>query len=44
MHLRVGKSEFSTNSILKTNSTKVILKKNMWGNTVAKQKLCEETL
>jgi hypothetical protein len=25
-------------------STKIILKKNMWGNTIAKQKPCEETL
>jgi hypothetical protein len=44
MHLGVGKSEFSTNLILKKKSTKVILKKNMWGNTVAKQKPCGKTL
>jgi hypothetical protein len=29
---------------LKKNSTKIILEKNMWGNIVAKQKLCGETL
>jgi len=28
----------------KKNSTKKILEKNMWKNTVAKQKLCGETL
>jgi hypothetical protein len=32
------KTKLSTSSILKKNSTKIILKKNMWGNTVAKQK------
>ena len=34
---------FSTSSILK-KINKDNLKKNMWGNTVAKQKPCEETL
>jgi hypothetical protein len=29
------KAEFSTSSILKKNSIKIILEKNMWGNTVA---------
>jgi hypothetical protein len=43
-HVGKVKAEFSTSSILKKNSTKIILKKNIWGNTVAKQKLCEETL
>jgi hypothetical protein len=38
------KAKFSTRSILKKNSTKIILKKNMWRNTIAKQKLCGETL
>jgi hypothetical protein len=32
------KAKFSTSSILKKNSTKIILKKYMWGNTVAKKK------
>ena len=32
------KAEFSTSSILKKNSTEIILKKNIQGNTVAKQK------
>jgi hypothetical protein len=43
-HVGKVKAELSTSSILKKNSTKIILKKNIWGNTVAKQKLCEETL
>ena len=29
------KAEFSTSSILKKNSIKIILEKNMWGNTIA---------
>jgi len=29
---------------IQNNSTKIILKKNMWGNTVEKQKLCGEIL
>jgi hypothetical protein len=43
---RVGKvkAEFSTGSILKNNSTKIILEKNMWENTVVKQKSCGEIL
>ena len=28
------KAEFSTSSILKKNSTKIVLKKTMWGNIV----------
>jgi hypothetical protein len=43
-HMGKVKVKFSTSSILKTNSTKIILKKHTWGNTVAKQKPCEETL
>jgi hypothetical protein len=38
------KTKFLTSSILKKKSTKIILKKNMWGNTVAKQKPSGETL
>jgi len=39
------KAKFLTISKLKKlNSTKIILEKNMWKNTVAKQKLCGETL
>jgi hypothetical protein len=38
------KAKFSTNSILKRNSTKIILKKNMLRNTVEKQKSYEEIL
>jgi hypothetical protein len=38
------KAKFSTSSILKRNSTKIILKKNMWRNTVEKQKSYEEIL
>jgi hypothetical protein len=38
------KAEFSTSSILKKIDKDNFRKKNMWGNTVAKQKLCEETL
>jgi hypothetical protein len=38
------KAEFSISSILKKNPTKIIFEKNMWGNTVAKQKLCGKTL
>jgi hypothetical protein len=34
-HARKVKAEFSTSSILKKNSKKIILKKNMWGNIVA---------
>jgi hypothetical protein len=43
-HMGKVKVKFSTSSRLKKNSTKIILKKNMWGNTVAKQKPCKETL
>ena len=32
-HVGKVKTEFSTSSILKKNSTKIILKKNMWGNS-----------
>jgi hypothetical protein len=32
-HVGKVKIEFSTSSILKKNSTKIILKKNMWGNS-----------
>jgi hypothetical protein len=38
------KAKFSIRTILKKKSTKIILKKNMWRNTVAKQKSCGETL
>jgi hypothetical protein len=38
------KVKFSISSILKRNSTKIILKKNMWINTVEKQKSYKETL
>jgi hypothetical protein len=39
------KAEFSTSSILKKKFNKDNFeKKNMWGNTVAKQKPCGETL
>ena len=38
------KVELSTSSILKKKLTKIILKKNMWRNTVAKQKPFEKTL
>ena len=37
-HVGKIKAKFSTSSILKKNSTKIILKKYMWGNTVAKKK------
>jgi hypothetical protein len=43
-HVGKVKAEFSTSLILKKKSTKIILEKNMWGNTVAKQKPCGETL
>jgi hypothetical protein len=43
-HAGKVKAEFSTSSILKKNLTKIILKNNMWGNIVAKQKPCGETL
>jgi hypothetical protein len=43
-HVGKVKAEFSTSSILKKNSIKIILEKNMWENTVAKQKPCGETL
>jgi hypothetical protein len=43
-HVGKVKAKFSTSSILKKKSTKIILKKNMWGNTVAKQKQYRETL
>jgi len=33
-HAGKVKAEFSTSSILKKNSIKIILKKNMWGNIV----------
>jgi hypothetical protein len=42
-HVKKVKAKFSTSSILKTNSTKIFFKK-IWGNTVAKQKPCGETL
>jgi hypothetical protein len=32
-HVGKVKTEFSTSSILKKKSTKIILKKNMWGNS-----------
>jgi hypothetical protein len=38
------KAEFSTSSILKKQFDKDNLKKNMWGNTVVKQKQCGEIL
>ena len=34
-HVGKVKAEFSTSSILKKNLIKIILEKNMWGNTVA---------
>jgi hypothetical protein len=43
-HVGKIKAKFSTSSILKKNSTKIILKKYMWGNTVAKKKTYGETL
>jgi hypothetical protein len=43
-HVGKIKAEFSTSSILKKNSTKIIFKKNMRGNTVVKQKQCGEIL
>jgi hypothetical protein len=43
-HMGKIKVEFSTSSIFKKNSTKIILEKNMWGNTIAKQKSCGKTL
>jgi len=43
-HAGKVKVEFSTSSILKKKSTKIILKKNMWGNTAVKQTPCGETL
>ena len=42
-HVKKVKAKFSTSSILKTNSTKIFFIK-IWGNTVAKQKPCGETL
>ena len=42
-HVGKVKVKFSTCSILKKKSTKII-KKNTWGNTVAKQKSSGETL
>jgi hypothetical protein len=39
-HVWKVKTKLSTSLILKKNLTKIILKKNMWGNTVAKQKPC----
>jgi len=33
-HMGKVKAEFSTSSILKKNSTKIVLKKTMWGNIV----------
>jgi len=42
-HVEKVKAEFSTNSILKKNSTKIILKTNMWRNTIEK-KPCGKTL
>jgi hypothetical protein len=41
--VRKVKAKFSTNSILKKKFNKDNLK-NIWGNTVAKQKPCGETL
>ena len=41
-HMGKVKAEFLTSSILKKKSTKIILKKNMWGNIVAKQKSWEK--
>jgi hypothetical protein len=38
------KAEFSTSSILKNKIDKDDFGKNMWGNTVAKQKPCGGTL
>jgi hypothetical protein len=38
------KAKFSTSSILKKKFTKDNFKKNMWGNIVAKQKPCGDTL
>jgi hypothetical protein len=43
-HVGKVKAKFSTSSILKKNSTKIILKKKHVGNIVAKQKLCGEIL
>jgi len=43
-HVGKVKAEFSTSSILKKISIKIILEKNTWGNTVAKQKPCGGTL
>jgi hypothetical protein len=45
-HAGKVKAEFSTSSILKNKFDKDNFekKKNMWGNTVAKQKPCGETL
>jgi len=43
-HVGKVKAEFSTSSILKKNSIKIILEKNMWENTVVKQKSCGEIL
>jgi hypothetical protein len=43
-HVGKVKAEFSTSSILKKKLTKLILKKNMRGNTVAKQKPRGKTL
>jgi hypothetical protein len=43
-HAGKVKAKFSTSSILKKISTKIILIKNMWGNIVVKQKPCGETL
>jgi hypothetical protein len=43
-HLGKVKVKFITSSIFKKNSKKIILKKNTWGNTLAKQKPCKETL
>jgi hypothetical protein len=42
-HVEKVKAEFSINSILKKNSTKIILKTNMWRNTIEK-KPCGKTL
>jgi len=38
------KLNFQPVKYYKNNSTKIILEKNMWGNTVIKQKSCRETL
>jgi len=41
-HLGKVKAKFSISSILKKNSTKIILKKKTWRNIVPKQNPCRE--